>query len=257
MTLQELTRKIYEKFPRVHQVAGDNTGLLCGDPAAPVRRLLVALDPTGDVIDEALARNADCILSHHPLIRTPLKAVTAQGESQRIWQLVTSGIGCICMHTNVDGAPGGMGDALAGALNLQNVRPILADPDNPQGVFGRIGEIAPVSAAGLCTQVKRALNTPFVRMSDGGNICRTVAVLGGSGREFIEIAAAEGADAYVTADCRYHDFHLAQTLGLTLIDAGHYPTENVIVETFIALIHEIAPEIEVLRSTHTDIIQCG
>ncbi len=253
MTVGQLERFLYDAYPRANACAWDNTGLLCGDPAAEVTRVLFSLDITEAVIDQAVSAGAQVIVSHHPLIRGGLTRVTPQNE-HRVWRLCQSGIAAICMHTNLDISSGGVGDALAAALGLQKAEPVFPVEGQEHLLFGRVGDVLPSAPDAFCEQVKQALNTPFVRAVCADRPVAKVAVMGGSGRDYIADAAAI-ADAYVTADCRYHDFQLAQSLGLTLIDAGHFPTENVVIAPLMAQVAATFPELTLLRADHTDLIR--
>ena len=252
MTVGQLEQFLYDRYPKANQCRWDNTGLMCGDPQLDVTRVLFALDITEAVIAQAEKLGAQVIVAHHPLIREGLRQVTPQSEA-RVWRLCKAGIAAISMHTNLDISSGGVGDALAAAVGLQNPQPIFAVEEQEDLMFGRIGEVEESTPQEFCRKVKAALDTPFVRAVCGTQPIRRVAVMGGSGREYIE-EAAMCADAYVTADCRYHDFQLAQRLGLTLIDAGHFPTENVVIAPLMQVVGTAFPELDLYRAEHTDVI---
>ena len=253
MKAGQLRDYLFEKYPRENACSWDNVGLLCGDPEQEIERLLVALDVTDDVIDEAIAMGADGILAHHPLLRGGLMALTPEKDG-RAYRLCRAGIAAVCMHTNLDISEGGVGDCLADALRLNAPRPVFADEENAELLFGRVGRVREQTPEGFCEFVKDALKTPFVRAVLGTKPVRTVAVMGGSGKDYIEQAASV-ADAYVTADCRYHDFQLAERLGLTLIDAGHYPTENVVIPALCEAVREAFEDVEIRVSEHADLIR--
>lgn len=252
MTAGQLEKFLYDTYPKANQCPWDNTGLLCGDPDTEITDVVFALDITDAVIEQAQALGAQVIVSHHPLIRGGLTRVTPQSEA-RVWRLCQNGVVAICMHTNLDISSGGVGDALAQAIGLQAPQAVFPVEENPALRFGRVGDIAPLSSEQLCQWVKQALQTPFVRAVCADKPMTRVAVMGGSGRDYIEQAAAI-ADAYVTADCRYHDFQLAERLGLTLIDAGHFPTENVVIEPLMQTVGMAFPSLRLHRAVHTDVI---
>lgn len=253
MTVGQLERFLYHTYPGENQCAWDNTGLLCGDPDREITDILFALDITEAVIDQAEALGVQVIVAHHPLIRGGLTRVTPQSE-HRVWRLCQNGVAAICMHTNLDISAGGVGDALAAAVGLRDPQPVFPAQEQEALLFGRVGRIEPRSPEAFCEQVRRALHTPFVRAVCAEKEVRQVAVMGGSGRDYIEQAAAI-ADAYVTADCRYHDFQLAQTLGLTLIDAGHFPTENVVIAPLMKAVGDAFPSLHLHRADHADVIR--
>lgn len=253
MTVGQLERFLYDTYPKANQCPWDNTGLLCGDPDREVTAALFTLDITEAVIDQAENLGVQVIVAHHPLIRGGLTRVTPQSE-HRVWRLCQNGIAAICMHTNLDISRGGVGDALAAAVGLQDPQAVFPVEEQESLLFGRVGQINAVSPAAFCEQVKAALQTPFVRAVCADKAVKTVAVMGGSGRDYIEQAAAI-ADAYVTADCRYHDFQLAEKLGLTLIDAGHFPTENVVIEPLMQTVAKAFPALTMHRAVHDDVIR--
>lgn len=238
----------------------DNVGLLCGSAAAPVTRVLVALDPFEGVCREAADWGAELIVTHHPLIFHPQKAITddtSLGRSIRL--LCRENISAINAHTNLDCAPGGVNDLLAATLGLEAVSVL-----NPAGVDDRGREWGLLRRGTVETQplmdflahVKAALGCPGLRYADGGKPVRHVAVGGGACGDLLEEAARAGCDTFVTADLKYNRFWDARDLGLNLIDAGHFWTENP-VTTFLA--REIAaafPEITVkISESHTDCVK--
>ncbi len=252
MTVGECERFLYDTYPKANQCPWDNTGLLCGDPEKKVTKILFALDVTDAVIDEAERVGAELIVAHHPVIRGGLDRVTPNSDS-RIWKMCQKGIAAICMHTNLDISDGGVGDTLAQVFKLKNAEKVFEVEENPSLLFGRVGEIEPMEPEAFCRYTAQVLKTPFVRAVAGNKPIRRVAVMGGSGRDYIE-AAARVADAYVTGDCRYHDFQLAERLGLTLIDAGHYPTENIIIPVLMEKMKAF-DEVEQVLSSHQDVIK--
>jgi len=252
MTVGQLEQFLYDTYPKANQCQWDNTGLMCGDPDAEISRVLFALDITDAVIEQAERLGAQVIVAHHPLIREGLRKVTPQSDA-RVWRLCKAGIAAISMHTNLDISRGGVGDALAAAVGLLDPQPIFAVEEQEDLMFGRVGDVKEAAPEDFCRTVKAALDTPFVRAVCGERPITRVAVMGGSGRDYIE-EAARCADAYVTADCRYHDFQLAQRLGLTLIDAGHFPTENVVIEPLMQAVAAAFPALALHRAEHTDVI---
>lgn len=209
----------------------DNVGLLCGRNSKEVKKILVALDPFRGVIQEAIDEQADLIVTHHPLIfGNALMAVNEDTETGRnLLTLIENGISAINAHTNLDQAPGGVNDVFAAKLGLENVRII-----DPQGVDAqgrewgllRQGQVEQQSLSDFLVAVKKALNCPGLRYVDGGRPVRKVAVGGGSCAGGIADVVNAGCDTFVTADVKYNQFWDAKDLGLNLIDAGHFYTEN-------------------------------
>lgn len=209
--------------------AWDAVGLVCGDPASPVRTVLFAVDPVAEVVDEALALGADLIVAHHPLLLSAVHAVPASDpRGAVVHRLVRAGSALFTAHTNADVASPGVSDSLAGALGLVDLRP-LVPAAGLQGL-GRIGTLpSPMSLQDFAAFVAAALPPTAwgVRATgDPAQVIRTVAVCGGSGGSAIEDARRAGVDAYVTADLRHHVASDAVADGgPALIDAAHWATE--------------------------------
>lgn len=254
-TAGELEAALYELAPRELAQSWDNVGLLVGDPDQQVESVLIALDITQAVVDEAAAKGCGAIVAHHPLMNcawSPVQNVRMdRPQGKLIATLLRSGISAICMHTNLDSAPDGVNDALAAALGLREVAPLGEDG------IGRIGVLEKeMSLAAFAAFVKDSLGAGGVRYADGGHPVYRVAVGGGACGEYAALARDLGCDTFVTADLKYHDFQNAPGLGLNLLDAGHYPTENVVCAVLEAFLCSRFPDMAVIRSSvHGDIIQ--
>ena len=204
----------------------DAVGLVCGDPDAEIRRVLLAVDPVTATVDEALAWGADLLVVHHPLFLRGVHGVAATTPKGRlVHRLITGGCALHVAHTNADKATPGVSDALARALGLDG--PL--EPLSASGV-GRVGELAePVRLADFAARVAAALpvGPGGVRMAgDQERVVRRIAVAGGAGDDLFDDVRASGADVYVTADLRHHPASEAlETGGPALIDAGHFATE--------------------------------
>ena len=225
----------------------DNVGLLCGSKAAPVTKILVALDPFEGVCREAADVGAELIVTHHPLIFQPAKTVTDETSVGRsIMFLCRHGISAVNAHANLDVAPGGVNDVLAAKLGLQNIATL-------EGGLLRKGDVDEQSLSAFLGSVKESLNCDGLRYADGGKPVRNVAVGGGSCADEMMEALAAGCDTFVTADVKYNQFWDARDLGLNLIDAGHFHTENPIVAVLAEKIAATFPEIQVeISNTHWD-----
>lgn len=242
------------------QMDFDNAGFLVGDREAEVGRVMVALDVTLDVVGEARRKKCQLIVTHHPLIFHPLKAVTPADPTQAVVaELIRRNTGLICAHTNLDLAPGGVNDVLMDTLGVKTLG-ILEKMGDRDGLgdygLGRWGELPQaVEPKAFAAHVKKALGTRAVRAVPGTRPVKKVAVCGGAGGDMVEVAASLGMDAYVTADVKHHEFLAARALGITLLDAGHYATEDPAMDVLAAqLAEDFAPAgIEVLRSkTHKE-----
>lgn len=254
-TVREVEEALYALAPRDLAQSWDNVGLLVGDPDRNVTAVLIALDVTQAVAEEAARRGCELIVAHHPLMNcawSPVQSVrTDLVQGKLITTLIQNGISAICMHTNLDSAQGGVNDALAAALGLREVGPLGEDGIGRTGTLEREMPLAEFAA-----YVKERLWSGGIRYADGGKPVRHVAVGGGACGEYAPLAASLGCDTFVTADLKYHDFQNAPGLGLNLLDAGHFPTENVVCPVLEDVLRGRFPGLTVVRSAvHRDIIQ--
>lgn len=237
------------------QMDFDNAGFLVGRGDRQVKRLLISLDITEAVVEEVGNMGAELIVSHHPVIFHPAKSITDKDPLGRtLLALIEGGIAAICAHTNLDAAVGGVNDALATRLGLSDT--VVLEPSGtdrlgrPIGI-GRAGKAAPggpTSAADYADFVKEALGANGVRYVDAGRPVQRVAVGGGACGDMGHLALALGCDTFVTSDVKYNQFLDAKDMGLNLIDAGHYPTENVICPILADALRAAFPEVEVAIS---------
>lgn len=238
----------------------DNVGLLCGSSTAEVTKILVALDPFESACQEAVDIGAELLVTHHPLIFSPVKSVTDEtGTGRSILLLARNGISAINAHTNLDCAPGGVNDCLAEAIGLQNVEVInpagVDEAGHPWGLL-RMGQIAPMALVDFLDHVKGALHCPGVRYVSGSRPVHRIAVGGGACADGIMDAFCAGCDTFVTADVKYNQFWTAKDLGMNLVDAGHFWTENPVCFFLARQLQTHFPEIQVTVSqNHTDCVK--
>ena len=222
----------------------DNAGLLVGDGQKEANKIGVVLDVTDEAVEYAAQNGIDLIVSHHPVIFNPLKKLTTDSVP---YLLAKHDIAVISAHTNLDAAKGGVNDALANALELENIVPLAESDGGDFPPMGRIGELKqPISDRDFAKFVANKLCTKAKTVLSGKEIAR-VALCGGAGEDFIAPALKAGADALVTADVKHHNLLLAKSLGLCLIDAGHFETENVVVPV-------LAEKLAAFSATETVII---
>lgn len=252
-TVREIESFLYSWAPRELAESWDNVGLLVGDPEAAVERVLVALDITPQVAEEALERGCQLIVAHHPVMNCawhPVQTVRADDRQGRtLTALLRGGVAAICMHTNLDAAEGGVNDCLAQKLGLSGTIPL-----NEQKI-GRIGTLScEIPLEQFLHDVVKSLSCRGLRYRDGGRPVHRVAVGGGACGEYIPQALAQDCDTFVTSDLRYNDF--LDTRGLNLIDAGHFPTENVVCPEVVHRLQKAFPAICVSKSAvHRDAVQ--
>ena len=252
-TVGDVEKLLYEWAPRELAEDWDNVGLLVGDPAREVKRVLVALDITERVIDEAIQSGADLIVAHHPIMNCAWHEVQTirmdDWQGRKLTKLLEHRISAICVHTNLDAAEGGVNDILAQALGLRIVETLSEDG------IGRIGVLQnEKTLAQYLPFVLKSLNCRGLRYREGGKPVYRVAVGGGACGCYIRDALQKGCDTFVTSDLKYNDF--LDTEGLNLIDAGHFPTEDVICFEIVRRIAEAFPMIKVQKSAvHAEVIQ--
>lgn len=242
MTAYEIYQQLNAAIPPSLSEEWDNDGLLCcPHPERPCQKALVTLDITEETVARAVNEGFDLILSHHPLIFRPLRALTPdQPVPRKLIKLTEQGITAMCFHTRLDALRGGVNDALAKALGVADALPFGEEGKE----MGRIGRVAPCTLSDFAAHVKQALGTPFVLASGNLPVSR-VALLGGEGDDFIEAAKKAGADTYVSGRLGYHRMSEAPEYGLNLIEAGHYYTERVVLPTLAALLSSIDGKLEI------------
>ena len=256
-TACEILKYIETLAPRSMKMDWDNVGLLCGSKRQTVTRVLIALDPFEGVCREAAAVGAELIVTHHPLIFRPLNSITDETSIGRSIQLLCrSGISAINAQTNLDCAPGGVNDVLARKLGLEDIRVITPSGTDSEGREWGLLRCGSVEEQGLevfLPHVKQALGCKGLRYVNGGKPVRMVAVGGGSCADGMLEALEAGCDTFVTADVKYNQFWDAHDLGLNLIDAGHFATEDPVTEYLKEQLSAAFPEVEFLISeTHRD-----
>lgn len=213
----------------------DNTGLSVGSLDSDVRKVLVSLDVTSAVIEKAIETGSDLVLTHHPLIFSPVSEIE---KGSVLYNAVKSGITFVSSHTCLDKAEGGVNDTLAENVEIKNLR--VSEIDE----FLKIGETEPCSVKAFAEKIKASLGGA-VAYTDNGRVIKTVALCSGSGGDLVSAAALEGADALLTGEVKHHEYLLANELGVSVFSAGHYETENIICEKLKALLKDKFNELEV------------
>lgn len=255
-TVREILDYINTVAPPYMKESWDNVGLNCGRMDKEVTTVLVALDPFRGVCEEASAAGADLLVTHHALLWNPgfITDETQQGKNALF--LIEKGISCINAHTNLDLAPGGVNDTLAKVLGLQDVqvvKPIGTDGGGREYGLLRCGTVEEQSLVKFLRHVKDALGCKGLRYADGGKpVCKVCVGGGACGSELVDAYRA-GCDTFVTADVKYNQFWDARDLGMTIIDAGHFHTENPVTTVLAEKIAAAFPDIRVIRAkTHDD-----
>ena len=239
----------------------DNVGFLVGFEKADASKILVSLDITHDVISEAIELGTGLIVSHHPLFFSLKNVTDSDTTGSKVVRLLSDDISAICMHTNLDAARGGTGDALAEAAGIagEGREAELLSEDGFTGTpgeaysYGRVGYLKkPCSLGEYLGILKKSLKTNGLRYYDAGLDVYRVAVVGGSGGSELHHAIRHGCDTFVTADVKYDVFLEAKERGINLIDGDHYCTENLVTGVIAEKLRLAFPEAKVtLSEKHT------
>lgn len=213
----------------------DNVGLMIGDPGAEVKGVMLGLDPTLELLEETSRKKANLLITHHPFIFNPLKAIhLGHPEGLFIDRAIREKINVISCHTNLDSARYGVNDVLAEKLGLIDTAPLLHDSSTDGCGLGRIGRCrAPLSADTFITVLREAFSPPWLLATvNRPQEIRVAAVCGGSCSDLAQTALTKGADVFVTSEVKHNTARWAEQAGLWIIDAGHYATENQVLQTF-------------------------
>ena len=213
--------------PFRNQDSFDNSGLCVGSREQSAEKILLALDATVSVVDEAKERGCGLILTHHPVIFHPLKALDISYPAARA---LSFGIACIGCHTSLDSAPYGVSDMMVDVLGFENLHIVpefnRKDPLNGAPVgYGAMAKCPKMSPRDLAKLAKEKFGSAALRWVDGGSEIETVACGSGACSEILAAAKEKGAQALITGDVKLDVFLEAERIGMTLIDAGHYETE--------------------------------
>lgn len=230
----------------------DNTGILVGDRNREVSCALLALDCTPAVVEQARQLGAQLIITHHPVIFHPLKRVN---EDAVVYQLIRSDIAVISAHTNLDIAQGGVNDALASAIGLRDCRGLELLNEQTGAWLGRIGTLPePLSPEAFAAHIKACLNASSIKFSAAPRVIRTVALCSGSGADCLDAAISAGADALLTSEVKQHEYLAAAAAGISIFDAGHFDTEDIVIEPLRDYLAKEIPDVHFF-TTHRSAIQ--
>lgn len=241
ITVQEIYQYMDEIAPFAAQEKWDNSGLLVGDPMQEVQHVMVTLDITRQAVDYAMQNACSLIISHHPVIFSPLQRLTVQHPA---YWLAAHQISAICSHTPLDIAAGGINDILVKKLGKKIVFTDEILPLDAAGC-GRIVTLAqPMTATEIAEAAKEVLGCQVIRCKDTGGGVTKLGICSGSGASMIE-EVADRCDALLTGDVKHDRWYAAEEHGLSLIDCGHYHTEVIMVNMLAEKLRERFPELSV------------
>lgn len=250
-SVANIVAAIENRAPLALQEKWDNSGLQTGHYSDAVTGVLVALDPTPERIDEAVALGANMVVSHHPLIFRPLRNLTDSNRTQRaVEKAIRQDVAIYSAHTSLDNTEGGVSHLLARRLGAKVVGPLVPAAPGATCGTGVICELPRMTPAELVEIVQRELQVPVIRTSDmnaGPEYVRRIAVCGGSGGSFIEDAVRADVQAYITGDIKYHDF-IDYAEKVFLLDCGHFETEMLCRDLLAETIRNACPGLPVFVS---------
>ncbi len=226
----------------------DNVGLLVDRLGDSVKTVAVCLDITADTVEQAKSANAEVIVSHHPVIFSPLKKLDAASP---VYMIAAANIAAICAHTNLDAASGGVNDALSVALDLTDVQ-TLGDGDDRYPPMARIGNVPEMSSTEFAKYLKQKLGCGCVKFVQCEHSIKQVAVCGGAGEEFIFAAKENGCDALVTGESKHHLNLVAQENDFGMFACGHFCTEQVVKQNIADLLKSEFPELNIVILNERD-----
>ena len=234
MKISDIIEKIEKEFPKELAYEWDNVGLLVGDRNREVETVVTCLDVTEDVIEFAKNCDAELIISHHPVIFSPINCVNGDTKTGKLlMDAIENKIAIYSAHTNCDKAENGINTRLAQMFNLENVEPLEADG------LGRIGNLEkPVSICEFAEHVESKLSVKVRFCGDTKNTVKKVAICSGAGGDVIATAIQKGADVLLTGDTKYHQMLDAKD-DINIIDAGHFGTEAIVAEIFAEILCDI------------------
>jgi dinuclear metal center YbgI/SA1388 family protein len=257
-TLADVEAVVEELWPVAGTEPWDAVGLLSGDPAAPVRRIHLAVDAVLDTVDEAIDARADLLLVHHPLL---LRGVTTVAETRykgaAIARLIRAGCALLAAHTNADVVTSGTSAVLADRLGLRDARPLVPSPGNPQHGIGRIGDLPEATTLG---RFARGLADILPATAQGIRVAgeydreiRRIALCAGAGDAYLGLPEVVSADVYLTSDLRHHPASEARenarvSRGPALVDVSHWASEWLWLEVAAAQLRDALPGVEVTVS---------
>ena len=245
VTVGDIARTIEDFAPKSLQESYDNTGLQIGDPNMTVYAALLCLDVTEDILAEAIQRQCNLIITHHPLIFKGLKSITGRTPIERIAaEAIRHNIAIYSAHTNLDSAWEGVSHEMAHALDITDIRVLEPKADDAATGLGVIGNLRPTPKMEFLRKVKDTFGVKAMKYSVQSPqlVIKRVALCGGAGASLISLAVKENADAIITGDVKYHDF-TAHGLDILIADIGHYESELCARMIFSRIIREKYPDL--------------
>lgn len=225
MNVNQLNKYMNERIPKTLSCVWDNDGLMCcPDGTREIKKALFTMDVTPEAIDHAIEHGYDVIISHHPLIFKGIKTVSGDmGIPARIIRLIKKDVSVMSFHTRFDAVDGGVNDALTEIFELSNIEKVVCDDIELMRV-GTLKEEMPIDQ--FVELVKEKLGCEHLNYACNTGKVHRLALVGGGGGSYIHNAARAGADTYLSGEIGYHNLTDCKDVGINLVEAGHYFTEN-------------------------------
>ncbi len=257
MILKDLIEIIERSYPKNLACEWDNPGLILGDFEREVKKVLLSVDVTEDILLQAIKKDVDLIISHHPFVFSGLKQINSQSVQGKILlRAAENKIALYAAHTNMDAAPDGINKTLSDMFFLKNSTVIEPKQENKNAGLGRIGYIEKTTLELFLEQVKKILDIPFVRYSGNDlQIIEKVAIGSGSSSDLIQKSIELGADTIITGDLKYHTCIDYASDNFSIIDAGHFATEKIVLDMFFDVLKN--SNVEIIKAKQEDIFKLG
>lgn len=250
--VKDVMKVMNEFAPLELAVDWDNCGLVAGDENQEVSKVYIALDPTLDIINEAIRNDVDMIVTHHPLLIHKINKINSiTVEGRKFIKLIKNNISLYCAHTNLDQTVGGINELLAKKVGLINYEVLDVTGKDEAGNFVGFGKIGlldkPVTLSELAQSIKSSLKLNSIRIvGDKSKLVYKIAVGSGNGMDALQLAISNQADVFITGDVKYHGAIMATENDICLIDAGHFGTENIVGELLYQLLSKELPQVELI-----------
>ena len=232
----------------------DNVGLMVGDKNKEVKKVLLALDCTLKVIEEAKKENVELIITHHPLIfKRPSSITTDTLQGKKIIELIKNDISLYSSHTNLDSVENGLNDTIVSILGFDNFKILEKNKRDDKAGLGRIVSLnESIQLEDLISKIKKSLNINNLRVVKGKDKVNKIAIINGSGQDFIGKAVALGADCIITGDTTYHFASDYKEMEISILDVGHFASEQITFFNVMENLKEKFTDVEFITSTVED-----
>lgn len=229
----------------------DNVGLMVGDKNKEVKKVLLALDCTLKVIGEAKKENVELIITHHPLIfKRPSSITTDTLQGKKIIELIKNDISLYSSHTNLDSVENGLNDTIVSILGFDNSKILEKNKRDDKAGLGRIVSLKEsIQLEDLISKIKKSLNINNLRVVKGKDKVNKIAIINGSGQDFIGKAVALGADCIITGDTTYHFASDYKEMEISILDVGHFASEQITFFNVMENLKEKFKDVEFITST--------